>query len=188
MRRIVPVILLIMLIIPFCAFGGDADPINKGVFSQSIQIEPLSMIASDFSLKYEILFNQKHGFVFDGSLMRSSTMHGSSFGVSYRKHRRGTMGGGFWGVFIRSNDYRNIIKDDDTKYPYTMKSLVFGPNIGKRWIFWERWSIVWRVGYGYPVMDFKWENGRPSDSGKLIEAITKFGEGMDAEISFGFCL
>jgi hypothetical protein len=164
---------------------------ERRVFKHGFQVEALKAIVSQYSLKYEFLIKQRHGIVLEGAYKSSSSGDGRWLGCSYRRHKKGRMEGGFWGFFVNYKEYDDEYKEEINgkkhTYPYTMTAWSFGPNIGQRWVLGSGLSFVWRFGFGVPLATLEWKEGRPEENRRLLEGLFKFFQGLDGELSIGYC-
>jgi hypothetical protein len=174
------------------ARGDEAASTHEGnVFRHALQVEALKMIWSQYSLKYEYLVRQRHGFVLEGAYKHSSSGDGCWLGLSYRRHKKNLMEGGFWGLFVTYKEYDDEYVEEiggkKHTYPFRVSSWSFGPNIGQRWMIGSGFSIVWRFGLGVPLATLEWKEGKPEENRRLIEGLFKFVQGIDGELSIGYC-
>jgi len=62
-----------------------------------------------------------------------------------------------------------------------------GANWGRRWIWGPGISMVFRIGYGLPLIaDFKWLSVARPENADVIERLFKVFEGVDAELTVGW--
>ena len=160
-------------------------------YSHALHIGVPELIGGIAGIKYELLLNRRDGIFVDASFGTSSKNKGHILTAGYRRHNERRMEGGFWGIFLNYADYEAEYKEKTdhgtTVHPYAMRSFSMGPYIGKRWIFGRGLSVVTRVGYGYPFTDFSWLDEPPPEHPDLAKGIIIFFEGLDAELSMGFC-
>jgi len=181
-----------MVITSGSLFASESDTVPVvDYFRHALHLGVPNILLGQVSLKYEYRIGPRNGLVVGGSYGDWTSTKGYDFNLAYRRHRRETSTGGFWGFFIRYADYESEYKEkvDDvtTVYPFTMNSFSIGPYIGQSWVTTSGLSITARLGYGYPFADFAWSHGKPSDHPGMVEGIIRFFEGFDGELSIGFC-
>jgi hypothetical protein len=189
-------ILLTAALLLFCSSGfGETEEkmYPQKTFKHHVYIHPVGLLFGNYGLGYEMLLQQKHGIVLEGTFVNSKNMEGYGGTIQYRRHREGKMAGGFWGLFARFGDFSEGImelpqgEDDDLEeFKYEATTLTLGANFGKIWV-WDRGvSLHYRVGYGFPIVSFDWLGEEPEDHEKLGRFIFYFAAGLDLGLSFGY--
>ncbi len=181
---------LVFLLAP-AVLGQDSTSVKAvKTYRHGLQVKPLDPIFGKYTMGYEFLINQRHGLYFEGSLMDSPHSLGNIVTFGYWRHREGRMGGKFWGPFLKIADYEAEVKektDEGTFWRrYSIESVAIGLCTGKRWLYKSGFSIVFRVGYGYPFVDFKWKGPKPEEGAGLIEGMLWIMEGLSGELSIGW--
>lgn len=183
--------LTVILMIPASSFSQDSTSTRpKKIYRRAFQVKPLDPVFGRVTANYEHLINQKHGLYFEGSLLDSRHSTGNVFTIGYWRHREGKMSGKFWGPFIKIADYESEIQektDEGTRWRcYSIESVAAGLCTGKRWVYKSGFSIVFRVGYGYPFVDFKWVGDKPEEGAGIIKGMLWLMEGLSGELSVGW--
>ena len=185
-------ILLLALFIAVDAQAGE-EPDTQAIppKTHAIQVSPLGLLLGTYALDYEILLRQRHGFCVDllyanGRDLSGSKLEGKGFSISYRYHLKGRMNSNFLGIFLRKGEIDGEIKEDDERFPYHFDSLSFGPLYGERHIWKNNMSFSWKLGYGYPLFDFKWRSARRPAHPGLIRGILKWTTNIESGVSFGY--
>lgn len=183
---------------------ADDDSSYGEEFTQAFNINPAGIALGSYSANYEILFDQTHGVVLEGTFTRmkngsdsgDSTTKGGGFGLQYRWHWSDAMESGFLGVFARyttatgtgsaTTNVNGFTSASNFDIKYTAATL--GLNIGKRWVWESGFNIVFRIGYGYTKLDITTWNASSDISGTIdaLKPVLQLIAGIDGELSIGY--
>lgn len=161
----------------------------------AINFNPLGFLFGSLGANYEHLFGNENGLFLEGGYVASSVAGGFNTALHYRRHyhtkpNHSGMNSPFWGPFIyyenSSTEIPNPESGSPEEYDVDIQYLKAGVNWGRRWIFGKTFNLVFRIGYGFPLIaDFEWQPGEPEEV-ETIETVTKIIAGIDGELSIGF--
>jgi hypothetical protein len=190
MKCITHVSLLLIILNFGQSVADDLDFEEHSPARHAVQIAPLGLITGAYGGNYQFMVIPGHSAVIGGSYSGNEQNTGYSMELAYRFHRQRLMASPFFSLFCSYGDMENTLVLEENnkrnKYPYSIQLLKIGANAGKRWSFRHSLNLTGRIGYGLPIMSFKWLNTKPA-SAKTIETITKFTSGLDLELTTGFC-
>lgn len=128
----------------------------------SISMCPVAVVFGIYSVNYEYLHNQKHGFVarFDYEDMPKTytdariESSGYSFILNYRYHFNHQMASWFVGAYGRYRQFDGDGMINDTNFDFTMPDVSFGINAGKKWVWKSGFTMTFALGYGFSNEDW----------------------------------
>lgn len=154
---------LVMAISPI-AFAQETENTNdfQTEFKHSISMCPVAVAFGIYSVNYEYLHNQKHGFVarfdyeaipktYTDAQIKSS---GYSFLLNYRYHFNKQMNSFFIGAYGRYRQFDGEGEINDTNFDFTMPDVSFGINAGKKWVWNSGFTMTFALGYGFSNEDW----------------------------------
>ena len=163
--------------------------------TMAIQTNPFSLISGSLLANYEIMLGGKHGICAEGAYGFLSASSGYQAGLQYRLHMllrpaHHGMSSPFVGFFGRYYHWITEMQDPTDKtitYKVEETFMHLGANWGRRWIWGPGISMVFRIGYGLPLIaDFKWLSAARPENADVIERLFKVVEGVDAELTVGW--
>jgi hypothetical protein len=131
-------------------------------FKHSISMCPVAVAFGIYSVNYEYLQNQKHGFVarFDYEAIPKTytdariESSGYSFLLNYRYHFNKQMNSYFVGAYGRYRQFDGEGKINNTNFDFTMPDVSFGINAGKKWVWKSGFTMTFALGYGFSNEDW----------------------------------
>lgn len=180
-NHIVPVALMLF----GCLASASAQ---EKTYRHAFQIGPLSAISGEYNLNYECRFEAKQAFVVGGTFADTREFDGYALSLNYRRYQLPEGQSGFWGLFVNYADLDGSLEVDKKQYPFQSTYFVTGVNWGKRYVWKSGLSVVIRLGFGIPVIDFSWkESDNLPDNHNVVKNIYKLTTAFDGELSIGFC-
>jgi hypothetical protein len=186
---------LALLAVPSVAVADDAKlGVEKKEATNSLNVSALGIVAGNYALTYEHLFNGHHGVIVEGILTRNSGEEGSSLqyggAAGYRWHWSGKQASGFLGVMVAQGfGTGEVTINGGMAHEMSVKSTTVTGNIGKRWA-WGPVNATLRIGLGYGNYSAKAKdqnNMEAKNAEETMNAILAFLPiGFDGELSIGF--
>lgn len=132
------------------------------VFKHSISMCPVAVAFGIYSINYEYLHHQKHGFVarFDYEAIPKTytdariESSGYSFILNYRYHFNKQMNSYFVGAYGRYRQFDGEGEINNTSFDFTMPDVSFGINSGKKWAWKSGFTLTFALGYGFSNEDW----------------------------------
>lgn len=126
-------------------------------FKNSISACPVAVVFGIYSVNYEHLFKQQHGFVvrfdyedipktYTDARIESS---GYSFLLNYRYHLNKQMKSCFVGAYVRYRQFDGNGNINGTSFDFSMPDVSFGINAGKKWVWKSGFTLTFALGYGF---------------------------------------
>ncbi|NLD98839.1 MAG: hypothetical protein GX640_03110 [Fibrobacter sp.] len=158
--------------------------------ANSININPFTLYDRNINVNFEHLFEDRHGFMVEGSYyFKGGFTVGAQYRYHYfRRHNQSGLNSRFMGPFLKYERYHGDLSQSthgiDSYWKYDVSDIRLGVNWGRRWFIGNVFNIVFRFGYGYPVMyqSIWYPHNQPS----WADGLVKFVKGFDGEISVGF--
>ena len=145
-------------------FAQETEDSNNSQteFKHSISMCPAAVAFGIYSVNYEYLHNQKHGFVarFDYEAIPKTytdariESSGYSFILNYRYHFNKQMNSYFVGAYGRYRQFDGKGKINDTSFDFTMPDVSYGINAGKKWAWKSGFTLTFALGYGFSNEDW----------------------------------
>jgi len=145
-------------------FAQETEDSNNSQteFKHSISMCPAAVAFGIYSVNYEYLHNQKHGFVarFDYEAIPKTytdariESSGYSFILNYRYHFNKQMNSYFVGAYGRYRQFDGKGKINDTSFDFTMPDVSYGINAGKKWAWKSGFTLTFSLGYGFSNEDW----------------------------------
>jgi hypothetical protein len=155
----------------------------------AVQVNPWGFLAGSYGANFEMLLGSSHGVLAEGNFAMSDTQTSLGGGLHYRFHPGGELATFFVGPFAKffssSGAVTETVGATTTEYDFTATALVFGLNIGRRWIWDPGLSLVLRGGYGYTLLNTSYPGAAPG-SEDLVNLLLRFALGFDLELSVGW--
>lgn len=151
-------LLSIFLVISLYGYSQTTEnKSNVSDFKHSLSACPVAVAFGIFSINYEYLHQQKHGFVvrFDyESIPKTYTdakieSNGYSFLLNYRYHFNKNMKSYFVGAYARFRQFEGNGQATNTKFDFTMPDFSYGINAGKKWVWKSGFTMTFALGYGF---------------------------------------
>lgn len=130
---------------------------TRSTFKHSISACPVAVVFGTYSVNYEYLHNEKHGFVarFDYEAIPKTytdaniESNGYSFIMNYRYHFNKQMNSLFVGAYARYRQFNGDGMINNTAFDFTMPDLSAGINAGKKWVWNSGFTMTFALGYGF---------------------------------------
>jgi len=189
--RTMKILLAIFLVVGIARAEERSEAPEISRKMHALQVNPLGPLLGTYTIDYELLLGQKHGFSLDllyatGKDLGGNKLDGHGFSLSYRRHLQGGMASNFVGLFLRRGEIDGDLKVDDERFPYSYRNLAIGPLYGERHIWKNGMCWSWKIGYGYPIFDFEWTSDRRPEHHGLIKGIMKWTTNIEGGASIGF--
>lgn len=134
---------------------GTTD--SQTEFKHSISMCPVAVAFGIYSVNYEYLHHQKHGFVarFDYEAIPKTytdariESSGYSLILNYRYHFNQHMNSYFVGAYGRYRQFDGTGAINNTRFDFTMPDVSFGINAGKKWTWKRGFTLTFALGYGF---------------------------------------
>ena len=178
------------LAITFCY--AQENSAGEKEFKNAINIGFVGIQTTSLSINYERLMGGNNGIVIGMPILNFYDSKERGLSLNYRRHFRGAMSSGFWGIFANYSLVENEVESTNesvkTEYKFSIKSFAIGPDIGFRWVDKSGINLALRIGYGIPFSYFTWKN-EPTDKDLADDARFAFKiiSGFDAELTLGYC-
>ncbi|MCB0629532.1 MAG: DUF3575 domain-containing protein [Saprospiraceae bacterium] len=203
MTKTTAMILVLTLLLSTKSFGqssaGHSDSTavsGMTAFKQAINFCPIAIAFGIYSVNYERLTNDHHGFMIRGDYESipnrfsdaNINVSGKAAIVNYRYHVKGGLNSLFIGAFSRYRVYTGDGNLKDTSFDFTLSEITIGANAGKRWILKNGLNLNLVLGYGL-FMDKMDSSSSDSD---IINSIHTFQKeydlynGLYGEVSIGY--
>jgi hypothetical protein len=177
------------------SFSSD-DMSRRSGFKHAINICPIAPIFGVYALNYEYLFSPKNGMLVRveyEDVPKSYTeanieTSGIAFSINYRRHFSNEMNSIFVGAFARYRNYDGFGEIESEKFDFTLPSVTFGLNAGKRWVWNSGFNLTFSIGYGYQEEFREVSPTNPLNESLLdqLEEEYDFMTPMYAELSAGY--
>lgn len=165
MRTVYSSLLCLLLTLSFSTSAiAEAQEDKKEEVSfgkNSVNFSPLGLVFGTYSLTFEHLVNNSHGFIGEASYSSTSddTSESSSMGgvLGYRWHWSGSQNSGFLGAMLGysyGSGESTVVSNGVTKtfdLTITAPSVTF--NIGRRWAWKSGFNLTLRFGVGRAFYD-----------------------------------
>ena len=177
MRRVIAILIVIL------TAGGVAAAQDE--YTMAVQANPWGFLAGAYGANFEVLLLPSHGLMAEGALTIAEGQRSIGGGVHYRFHPAGELGSFFVGPFAKVFNSAGVVTENNVEYDFSALALVFGANLGRRWIWDPGISLVLRGGYGYTILNTSYDGVRPANEG-LVDLLLRFALGFDLELSIGW--
>jgi hypothetical protein len=168
----------------------------KRDFKHSISMCPVAVAFGIYSVNYEYLHQQKHGFVarFDYEAVPKTytdaniESSGYAFLVNYRYHFSQQMQSFFVGAYGRYRQFDGNGVIDNTPFNFKMPDVSFGLNAGKKWAWKSGFTMTFALGYGFSNEDWD-SNPNTSEVNDMIRDFRNDYDFIDpfyGEFSIGY--
>ena len=168
-------------------------------FTQSINTCPGGWLMGIYSVNYEYLYEQKHGFIarfdledisekFDGDNIEAT---GLGFIFNYRWHISEAMESYYVGSYTRVRLYDGSGDSNSDNFDFEMSEFTIGINAGKRWVWDNGININFMLGYGVSYSNKELGSNTTAAMENLVD---KFEDEYDftgpflGELSIGYAL
>ncbi|SDW33451.1 Protein of unknown function [Lutibacter oricola] len=165
-------------------------------FKHSISACPVAVAFGIYSINYEYLHNQKHGFVarFDYEAIPKTytdaniESNGCSVLLNYRYHIDKKMNSCFVGAYARYREFNGDGMINETAFDFNMPDVSFGINAGKKWVWNSGFTMTFALGYGFSNED--WDSN--PDTVEVNDVIKDYRKAYDfidpfyGEFSIGY--
>lgn len=188
------------------AFAQAADPPAaaapaKKEGTNSINLNPISLLIGTYGVGYEHLFDRTHGLLVEPAVSYQKDDNSKSTGyggvVGYRWHWSHSQNSGFLGVnagaYFGSGEATVTTSSGGVtnKQTFTVdtRSITVTGNVGRRFAWDNGFNITLRIGAGYGNYNVSTDSKDPNAKAavELVDALLKiFPIALDGEASLGF--
>ncbi|MFP4211815.1 MAG: DUF3575 domain-containing protein [Alkalispirochaeta sp.] len=183
--------------------GFAQEEESEKEYSMAAQLSPVGFLFGTYSGNFQYQVAPHHGLMaeigfggtsneFDGVTASQSRF---DLGAHYRYHFNPQMDSFFLGPFVKfmslSGDITTETEDfytgetDEETFSWDVNTVAVGASIGRRWIWTEGLSIVFRIGYGATSVNVNAGDAADADV-ELLEQFLGVALGFDGELSIGW--
>lgn len=177
---------------------SKTDDFNtKKEFKQAINFCPVALAFGIYSMNYERLFTEKHGFLIRADYedvpedmfdISGVNVNGKGVIVNYRYHFLGGLRSPYVGAFGRYRAYNGEGTYEQKAFDFKLSEVTVGLNFGKRWVLKNGLNLNLQVGYGL-FMDTKTVDDTREGVNELIKGFENnydLYNGFLGELSIGY--
>jgi hypothetical protein len=165
MKTIKNILYALIIVFSTYTYAQDKEHFNQTsvtAFKHSISACPVAVAFGIYSINYEFLHHQKHGFVarFDYEAIPKTytdaaiESSGYSFILNYRYHFNKQMNSYFVGAYGRYRQFDGEGTLNQTPFNFTMPDVSAGINAGKKWVWNSGFTLTFALGYGFSNEDW----------------------------------
>ncbi|TNE71982.1 DUF3575 domain-containing protein [bacterium] len=165
-------------------------------FTQSISICPIAIAFGIYSMNYEYLAKNHHGFmiradyesIFPEYSAANIDAHAKAVILNYRYHLKGGMKSMFIGAFSRFREFNGEGALNNQGFDFSIKEMTLGANAGKKWIMHNGFTFTFALGYGrmFDDLNAKGATQPELDSIHTFKKDYDLYTGFFGEVSIGY--